>query len=514
MSSELRENELTTLKVIAETLNRSNDLHAMLSVVLDRLLEITGLSAGWIFLSESKGEYVCSADSGLPPALEIEEKKPMREGVCWCIEKFWSGRLTSAVNIMECKRLEDSISLKRGDTKGITHHATVPLKAGEETFGLLNVAAPGKIKFTEEELALLSSVAFQIGTAIKRMKLYEAQQHRAEEFVRLDVASRELKKLNDIDTFPEQAAHKIKAIFGFTFAALYIKTNTAESLSVIPEAGEEFTREILTEAEKKRDVVFTEEADQKVAAIPLLSGEDTAGFLLAGRDRSCKIPGEIFSALAGHLTLAMENAKLHKMRQEISVMEERNRLARDLHDSVTQTLFSLSLTAKGAKNIYKHEAEIKETFEDLQQMAQTALAEMRSLIWQLKPPGLEDGVIAALKKYGSNLGMQVHAHVEGVAPIPEKVEETLWRIGQEALNNACKHGDTSNVFADLKLTKENVRLIVKDNGRGFNPEKKFRSAGLTGMIERAEELHGTVKINSGPGIGTEVIAEFPVKGGV
>lgn len=134
MSSELRENELTTLKVIAETLNQSNDLHAMLSVVLDRLLEITGLSAGWIFLSESKGEYVCSADSGLPPALAIEEKKPMREGVCWCIEKFWSGRLTSAVNIMECKRLEDSITLKRGDTKGITHHATVPLKAGEETF--------------------------------------------------------------------------------------------------------------------------------------------------------------------------------------------------------------------------------------------------------------------------------------------------------------------------------------------------------------------------------------------
>lgn len=339
---------------------------------------------------------------------------------------------------------------------------------------------------------------------------------RAEEFARLDVASRELKKLNDIETFPEQAAHKIKDIFGFTFAELYIKTTgvLTDSPQLIPEVAEEHISSILTEAEKRKEVIFTEDAHRKVAAIPLLSGEETAGFLLAGMDRSCKIPGEIFSALAGHLTLAMENAKPHKMRQEISVMEERNRLARDLHDSVTQTLFSLSLTAKGAKNIYKHEQGIKETFEDLQQMAQTALTEMRSLILRLKPPGLEDGVITALKKYGSNLGMQVHAHVEGVAPIPEKVEEALWRIGQEALNNTCKHGDTSDVFADLKLTKENVRLIVKDNGRGFNSEKTYRSAGLTGMIERAEEPQGTVKINSGPGRGTEIIADFPVNGGI
>ncbi|WP_442869063.1 histidine kinase [Bacillus sp. BP-3] len=166
---------LQALKEIAELLNEATNLQQMLEKVLHTLLQVMDLQTGWIFFIDEKGTHRMLVDTKLPPALTWEEKKPMCEGDCWCIDRFVAGRLQKATNIIECKRIEDAIKYEWGETESITHHATIPLQAGGEKFGLLNVASPHKTYFTEEELALLEAIAFQIGTTIQRIRLVEKE---------------------------------------------------------------------------------------------------------------------------------------------------------------------------------------------------------------------------------------------------------------------------------------------------------------------------------------------------
>ena len=166
---------LEALKEIAELLNEATNLQEMLEKVLHTLLQVMNLQTGWIFFIDEKGMHRMLVDRNLPPALTWKEKKPMCEGDCWCVDRFVNGRLEKATNIIECKRIEDAIEDNWGETEGITHHATIPLRAGVKKFGLLNVASPHKTHFSEEELALLEAIAFQIGTTIQRIRLVEKE---------------------------------------------------------------------------------------------------------------------------------------------------------------------------------------------------------------------------------------------------------------------------------------------------------------------------------------------------
>ncbi|MEH7571298.1 GAF domain-containing protein, partial [Cytobacillus firmus] len=165
MLGEKRQSEIRILKEIAELLNEGTEIDSLLKEVLQKLLHITGLETGWVFLIDSHGDYRLAAEEKLPPALSADNCRPMCKGDCWCIDRYNDGRLNKASNIIECKRIEDAIAGHRKDTNGLTHHASVPLRAGEEKFGVLNIGSPAKTHFSQEELALLESVAFQIGTA-------------------------------------------------------------------------------------------------------------------------------------------------------------------------------------------------------------------------------------------------------------------------------------------------------------------------------------------------------------
>ncbi|HET7656954.1 MAG TPA: GAF domain-containing sensor histidine kinase [Bacillales bacterium] len=376
MAKTFENNDLLTLKVIAETLNRSNDLHEMLQTVLEKLLEVTGLPTGWIFLAGQKPDYELIASHHLPPALSRENNKPMCGGVCYCLNQYWNGELNKPVNIIECKRLEDAKKYEWGDRGGLKHHATVPLAAGNDWFGILNVAAPQKEHFSEAELNLLQAVSYQIGTALKRIRLARKQ-------------------------------------------------------------------------------------------------------------------------------------------QEAALDEERNRLSRDLHDSVNQKLFSLALTARGARAVHEDKQVLSESLQQIEKLAHDAQKEMRSLIWQLRPAGVEEGVITALRKYGSYLGLKVKDQVQGVQDLPRSIEETLWRIGQEALNNVKKHSGTDRVKINLKISSNQVMLSIVDEGNGcdLNRVQEGRSYGITSMKERASLYGGKFVIRSQNGKGTRVTVSFPLEGG-
>jgi signal transduction histidine kinase len=160
---------------------------------------------------------------------------------------------------------------------------------------------------------------------------------------------------------------------------------------------------------------------------------------------------------------------------------------------------------------------LNNTLQDIHDLSQHALKEMRSLIAKLRPPGLEQGLATGLTRYGERLGLRIKSNVIGLVELPQTVEEALWRIGQEALNNVSKHGQVKEATLTLAYKKDSVRLEVSDQGIGFAPGGTVREAGvephsgigLASMRERSALLGGFTHILSQPQGGTVVAVDIP-----
>ncbi|HEX3332552.1 MAG TPA: sensor histidine kinase, partial [Gaiellales bacterium] len=200
------------------------------------------------------------------------------------------------------------------------------------------------------------------------------------------------------------------------------------------------------------------------------------------------------------------------------VVEERNRLARDLHDAVSQTLFSLTLTAEAASELLDRDTEAaRAQLAEVRRLAAEARDEMRSLVFQLRPADLEaDGLVATLRKHVEVLG-RVHAAeveltVRGEGEPDAAVQRELYRIAQEALQNALKHSGAGRIAVELDLDPALNRIVVTDDGAGFDPADpgvRSQHLGVTVMAERARAVGGRLHLRSGPGEGTTVTAEVP-----
>ena len=236
---------------------------------------------------------------------------------------------------------------------------------------------------------------------------------------------------------------------------------------------------------------------------------------LEGRDL------EMLSAIGNQIGIAVDNARLYLEASQVAALDERNRLARDLHDSVTQTLFSITLTAESARAMLTRKPErVEAQVERLQNLARGALAEMRSLIFQLRPAALqEQGLVAALEKHVAALqakeAFQVEFQVEGERRLSDEHEQTLYRIAQEAFNNITKHSKASQVWVKLEIEEAGARLTIRDNGQGFDAasvmaQRDRSSLGLTSMQERTELSGGTYTIESTPGNGTCLSVYLPL----
>ncbi|RAI79625.1 GAF domain-containing protein [Macrococcoides goetzii] len=364
-------NSTLLLKEIAEFLNEETEVYSMMNGALDRLVKGTNFSTGWIFFIDEDGTHTLASEYGLPDALLMDDCRYMTEGPCWCVSRYHQKKLTKASNIITCSRIVKANKQYSDKTGGITHHATVPLQSGDERFGLLNVATPNTKIYSEEDLALLESVAFQIGSAIKRIYL-------------------------------------------------------------------------------------TEKA------------------------------------------------------RETALQEERNRLARDLHDSVNQMLFSLKLTAHAAGTMSKDEQSIQ-AFQMIESTSQDAVNEMRALIWQLKPVGLEQGLVEAVKNYAEVLGLDVTIKVTGLLNLESKVEHTIFRIIQEAMNNVKKHAQTDAVSIHLSQKSEQFIMKIEDKGKGFkvSSAKTLPTHGLKNILQRSNEIGAEVSMKSEENVGTIIELFYP-----
>jgi signal transduction histidine kinase len=221
----------------------------------------------------------------------------------------------------------------------------------------------------------------------------------------------------------------------------------------------------------------------------------------------------VLQGLGDQVSIAIENARLYAQARALAVVEERNRLARDLHDSVAQSLYGLvAFAGAGSNLVATGDVEPLEAYLNrMEKTAQQALNEMRLLLYELRPPTLEqEGLVGALRTrldaVEGRVGVQVELKVDESIQLSPRAEEVFYRVAQEALNNALKHSAASAVYVHLQRVDECIELSVVDNGVGFEVETA-RSAGrfgLVGMQERATEMGGLLTLHSAPGEGTTV----------
>jgi signal transduction histidine kinase len=229
----------------------------------------------------------------------------------------------------------------------------------------------------------------------------------------------------------------------------------------------------------------------------------------------------VLQSLADQIAIAIENARLYDRSRELATMEERNRLARDLHDSVTQTLYSLSLLSEGWRQLIRdgQEPRVEERLGKVSEIASQALKEMRLLIHQLRPPALEkDGLIGALRQrldaVEYRAGVEARLVLDDLIILPPSIEEGFYYIAQEALNNALKHASATNVTVGLDIHDDHAILTVTDNGRGFDLVEagQHGGLGLRSMRERVQQLNGTLELATAPGQGTSLTVRVKMDG--
>jgi signal transduction histidine kinase len=261
------------------------------------------------------------------------------------------------------------------------------------------------------------------------------------------------------------------------------------------------------------------------SAIPLRLQGRCSGVLVAYTAGDSPMPDSdlsLLTTIADQVAVAVENARLFDRSREVAALEERARLARELHDSVTQGLFSMTMHVRAAQIAMDREGlgrdgRLGRSIVQLRELTQGALAEMRALIFELRPGALsEEGLAAALHKHGAaiqareGLVVDVEAPEERI-PLDARVEENLYRVAQEALHNVVKHAGAKTAIVRVQ-PKLNGRLVVEieDNGAGFDPANVPPGhLGVGTMAERLSQVGGELAILSTPGQGTTVRATIP-----
>ncbi|HEU5014803.1 MAG TPA: PAS domain S-box protein [Roseiflexaceae bacterium] len=254
--------------------------------------------------------------------------------------------------------------------------------------------------------------------------------------------------------------------------------------------------------------------------VPLIHRNHIIGILAIDHDKPhdyTQHHAELALAFANQAAIAIENARLYEQIQNAAALQERQKLARELHDSVSQALFGIALGARTARTLLDRDpTKAADPLDYVLSLAEAGLAEMRALIFELRPESLEtEGLVAALTKQAASL--KARHNIEATTTlcpepdVPLAVKEALYRIGQEALHNMVKHARATHVDVIMVCNERQLFLTICDDGVGFDPGGDFPGhLGLRSMRERVARLGGELAIISEPGQGTTISATVPI----
>jgi signal transduction histidine kinase len=450
----------------------------------------------------------------------------------------------------------------------------VPLRWQGQVVGVLTIDADSRRRaFDQDDVRHATLFADLASLAIKNAQLYDALQGKSQELQRTlgqEVAqrtqelahralqmetsakvSREITAILDIDRLLARVVELIRQAFECYSVQIFLVDPDTEHL-VLHAASGLTGRQLLggglslplqgrslnSAAVRRNEALLVNDVSQEPRfwttealphtrselVIPLRVGERVIGTLDVQMDRLDAFREDdllVHQSLGDQIAIAIENARLYDRGRELAILEERTRLARELHDSVTQSLFSVHCQAGAVATYLDRDLErAREELGDLRRTAHGALQGMRALIFDLRPVFLKDGGLAEALRDQVELvrrtgGPELLFEESGSCSLPLPVQEHLFRIAQEALRNAVRHARAERIVVSLATGAECLELCVSDDGQGFDPEAltagKRRSFGLIGFRERVRLLDGSLDIVSGPGQGTQVRVRIPLR---
>jgi signal transduction histidine kinase len=431
----------------------------------------------------------------------------------------------------------------------------VPILVRDDVKGVVSLQNLDKENaFSSSDIDLLTTLTNSMGLFLENARLLSDMQKRLAQLAALQETSRAVVSTLDLNELLKLIIHQaatllqaeggvlnmvdwekqedeVFACFGSANGTLGIKIPLDRSLSgwVARHNQPDISNQVIEDpraSEHAKKGVFGKPISNAAAA-PLTFKEHVIGTLVVIDKRGGTADFEqddldLLVGFANQAALAIENAKLYQKAQHLAVIEERNRLARELHDAVTQNLFSASLIAEAVPSAWEKDPQQGlELLEELRSLSRGAMAEMRTLLLELRPAALvETRLEDLLRQLGEAAsgreGIPVDVFVEGAGTLPPEVHVAMYRIAQEALNNVVKHARARQVSVRLCYTcaspegvrpahGQGVRLSIVDCGRGFDLSRiAHHRLGLGIMLERAQAIGATLAIESQPGQGTEV----------
>jgi len=434
-------------------------------------------------------------------------------------------------------------------TSEIRSELAVPLKTKEAVIGVLHVQSDHLDAFDESDLAVLQSLAHQAAIAIENARLFAERERRIDEMAVLNEVGWAISSTLRLDELLNLIHHQVGRVMDATnlYIALYHRDEDRVSFPLYAEGdrirwdtygrktGRGLTEYIIRNRQpvllsdnvegrtQELGIEFIGTPAKSWLGVPMIAGDEVLGVIAVQSYTTEDVYDEehlnLLSTIAAQAAIAIENARLYEQARELAVVEERQRLARDLHDAVTQTLFSASLIAEVLPRIWERNPdEGRHRLEELRELTRGALAEMRTLLLELRPAALADAELGDLlrqlaESITGRARVPVTVEVEGECDLSPEVKIALYRVAQEALNNVAKHAGASQAMVSLRYQPERVELRVSDDGRGFDPESiPPESLGLGIMRERAEAIGAALKVESQVGQGTWVVVIWKDKG--
>jgi PAS domain S-box-containing protein len=539
--------ELETLAEISTMLRRAQSRPEMIALMVTIFRDVVGAQACSLLLVEEDALVVpdaAGAAAGLAGIRVSRGPDPL-----WDI-------IRSGTALIQTHSVHDESGTEPNDlfrilTAGLNAYAFIPIKAVEVPVGILLFGYQASEDALQEHFNLMQALAGIAGNALYRSQM--------DDKLELLAASRtqDLETIYTITSVASQAADLRQALENALDQMLPAIKSTAGAVFFLDESGEWI--DLVAQRGVPEDVCARLEHQPVNNTLEGWIVENNAPLILRDLSKDPRAgmalhPDQIWSflgvpmhvrgrvvgaltilapriyefnmdeiallgSIADHLGLAVENAWLRREAEHAAVMQERSRLSRDLHDSVTQMLYSVTLYARAGQNMAEQGRyeQAREYLQELGTISQQALREMRLLVYELRPPVLDqDGLIGAIQQrldaVEGRCGINAHLAAARLPALSLAAEEGLYRIALEALNNVLKHANASQVTVELKSERGRIYLSVTDDGDGMDPALAAESGGmgLASMRERAEKLGGDVQFTSQMGQGTRISVSIPV----
>ncbi|MBN1486943.1 MAG: GAF domain-containing protein [Anaerolineae bacterium] len=559
-----RADEGQTLLNVQRAITSDLSLDGVLQMIAEEAKRLTGVKRAIVLLvDENKEKLIVRVVAG--------EDRPDLLGQWLSVEGSVSGRsmLEGKPVLITDMKADPRADAETAAKTRFRSQISVPLISPSGPLGIITVSDPAPRKLNTDDVRVLTMLASSAVIGLENARLYEEEQMRHEESEKRRRIAEGLQDilavLNSSSAFDEildytvyQASQLLGADAGVIYRAHeHQQTITIEGTSRAPgelmELGPlgnymegvnrslirrqpyavgNLTTEITTDLPQSVDSLDSSLVEWKriirkyyraYMAIPLIIKDDLYGALVLYYREEQKFTEEDISlgmALGGQVAMAIENARLREQAEEIAVATERNRLARDLHDAVSQTLFSASIIADVLPRIWdRDEEEARRRLNELRELTRGALAEMRMLLVELRPSALVEAEFPELLRqlteaFIGKTRIPVTLTINGDCDFPADIKVTLYRIAQEALNNIAKHASATEVCVCLDCQPEQIKLHILDNGRGFSPQDiPPNHFGLNIMQERAGNIDATLTVASQVGEGTQIVFIWPNKAG-